>query len=447
MKALVLLVAGGLQQACGPSCLDFLWNPSFGLVLHVDLLVCDPLRFFTWETKLRLVLVLPMHSCRRDFWCCAPTKTRATAFLVFCDVFLQDASSRFDAADISKVHHLGFIDLTKFGRLAAPEINDVAQWTHQLLSQNPDYSLLALFQHVMFELFGLGMVWCFCCLYGFIILCFLWSWLYWCERLLKAWWSFVAPFLLEMVWWMVFEVNTGNSWRPNKNLCLTRLFLPSKKNIDEFCFQGASKTSWTASRWQRKWCRSCSTQAVCREIGCFSTSYRFCFCVGLIGVLGFFPWKGGRVCKADQGRSQSSYQHGLLSWTLRWEVGRTLCTRHLGTLNVNCQMTTFGQSQTIGIFWRTHLQFHCQWVACFTLIVIFCFLFCFVLPKRCFKVCSLFDKLRRVCNSWEWNLLHTWARPISDRFTSLSYNIFVFFLQLLSANDTHELEHLKSPYQ
>lgn len=218
---------------------------------------------------------------------------------------------------------------------------------------------------------------------------------------------------------------------PEQNLCLTRLFLPSKKNIDEFCFQGASKTSWTASRWQRKWCRSCSTQAVCREIGCFSTSYRFCFCVGLIGVLGFFPWKGGRVCKADQGRSQSSYQHGLLSWTLRWEVGRTLCTRHLGTLNVNCQMTTFGQSQTIGIFWRTHLQFHCQWVACFTLIVIFCFLFCFVLPKRCFKVCSLFDKLRRVCNSWEWNLLHTWARPISDRFTSLSYNIFVFFCSCL----------------
>ena len=85
-------------------------------------------------------------------------KNKGNSFSGLLRRVLQDASSRFDAADISKVHHLGFIDLTKFGRLAAPEINDVAQWTHQLLSQNPDYSLLALFQHFMFELFGLGMV-------------------------------------------------------------------------------------------------------------------------------------------------------------------------------------------------------------------------------------------------------------------------------------------------
>ena len=79
------------------------------------------------------------------------------------------------------------------------------------------------------------------------------------------------------------------------------------------------------------------------------------------------------------------------------------------------------------------------------LIVIFCFCVGYVLPKRYFKLCSLFDKLRRVCNSWEWNLLHTWARPISDRFSSLSYNIFC--LQLVIATvSPWTWKYLKSPY-
>ena len=55
---------------------------------------------------------------------------------------LQDASNRFDATDINKLHHLGFVDLSKFGRLAAPEINDICTWCHQLLSQNLENSIL-----------------------------------------------------------------------------------------------------------------------------------------------------------------------------------------------------------------------------------------------------------------------------------------------------------------
>ncbi len=72
-------------------------------------------------------------------------KNKGNSFSGLLRRVLQDASSRFDAADISKVHHLGFVDLTKYGRLAVPEINEVVNWTHQLLSQNPDYSLLALY--------------------------------------------------------------------------------------------------------------------------------------------------------------------------------------------------------------------------------------------------------------------------------------------------------------
>ena len=55
---------------------------------------------------------------------------------------MADASGRFDAADVGKIHYLGFADLTKFGRLTAIEVNEVAQWCHTLLNQNADYSTL-----------------------------------------------------------------------------------------------------------------------------------------------------------------------------------------------------------------------------------------------------------------------------------------------------------------
>ena len=38
---------------------------------------------------------------------------------------LADASGRFDAADVTKIHYLGFADLTQFGRLTAFEVNEV----------------------------------------------------------------------------------------------------------------------------------------------------------------------------------------------------------------------------------------------------------------------------------------------------------------------------------
>lgn len=56
---------------------------------------------------------------------------------------LADAGQRFDATDVNKTHYLGFIDLTKFGRLSAIAVNEVANWCLQLLNQNPDYSFLA----------------------------------------------------------------------------------------------------------------------------------------------------------------------------------------------------------------------------------------------------------------------------------------------------------------
>lgn len=55
---------------------------------------------------------------------------------------LQDASQRFDSCDSSRLQNVGYVDLSKYGRLAAPEINDICTWCHTVLSQNPDYSIL-----------------------------------------------------------------------------------------------------------------------------------------------------------------------------------------------------------------------------------------------------------------------------------------------------------------
>ena len=71
-------------------------------------------------------------------------KNKGNTFAGLTRRVLQEASQKFDAADLNKVHHLGFVDMTKFGRLSAVEINEVCQWCHQLLSQNPDYSTLLL---------------------------------------------------------------------------------------------------------------------------------------------------------------------------------------------------------------------------------------------------------------------------------------------------------------
>ena len=52
---------------------------------------------------------------------------------------LQDAGGRFEGCSMETLHHLGFCDLTKYGRLTAPDVDDVATWCHKTLSLNPNY--------------------------------------------------------------------------------------------------------------------------------------------------------------------------------------------------------------------------------------------------------------------------------------------------------------------
>lgn len=58
---------------------------------------------------------------------------------------ISDAKSKFDGADISKMHHLAYVDMSKFGRLAAPDIDACAKWTHKVLSLNDDFRHFELF--------------------------------------------------------------------------------------------------------------------------------------------------------------------------------------------------------------------------------------------------------------------------------------------------------------
>lgn len=53
---------------------------------------------------------------------------------------MQDA--KFDGLDNEKVHHVGYCDLSRWGRLSVPQIDDMADWTLRTLQLNPDYSNL-----------------------------------------------------------------------------------------------------------------------------------------------------------------------------------------------------------------------------------------------------------------------------------------------------------------
>ncbi|CAK8995952.1 unnamed protein product [Durusdinium trenchii] len=54
---------------------------------------------------------------------------------------LADASTKFNAPlDISKMHHVGYIDFSKFGRLTTIDINQAAEWAKSILTLNDEYS-------------------------------------------------------------------------------------------------------------------------------------------------------------------------------------------------------------------------------------------------------------------------------------------------------------------
>ena len=51
---------------------------------------------------------------------------------------LQD--SKLDGKDPDKVHHVGYCDLSKWGRLSVPLIDEVSSWAARTLQLNPEMS-------------------------------------------------------------------------------------------------------------------------------------------------------------------------------------------------------------------------------------------------------------------------------------------------------------------
>ncbi|CAK9045530.1 unnamed protein product [Durusdinium trenchii] len=56
---------------------------------------------------------------------------------------ITDATNRFGApTEIGKMHHIGFLDFSKFGRLTMIDINAAVDWAKQVLMANEDYSMV-----------------------------------------------------------------------------------------------------------------------------------------------------------------------------------------------------------------------------------------------------------------------------------------------------------------
>ena len=56
---------------------------------------------------------------------------------------LHDATSgNFGDADLARMHHVGFADLSKLGRMTAVQVDDCARWAKRVLELNPEYSHL-----------------------------------------------------------------------------------------------------------------------------------------------------------------------------------------------------------------------------------------------------------------------------------------------------------------
>ncbi|CAK8999510.1 unnamed protein product [Durusdinium trenchii] len=54
---------------------------------------------------------------------------------------LQDSSQKgFDSTTLEKMHHLGIINIPKMGRLTAPDVQDISDWTYKVLALNPNYN-------------------------------------------------------------------------------------------------------------------------------------------------------------------------------------------------------------------------------------------------------------------------------------------------------------------
>lgn len=65
---------------------------------------------------------------------------KSASLPAFMKKVFTDCNARFEQADFSCMHHVGFLDWTKFGRLTMAVIDEQARWAAKVLDLNDNYS-------------------------------------------------------------------------------------------------------------------------------------------------------------------------------------------------------------------------------------------------------------------------------------------------------------------
>ena len=122
------------------------------------------------------------------------------------------------------------------------------------------------------------------------------------------------------------------------------------------------RTSCRNFRWKPSWCRSCLTQALCRETGTLpeSDAVAILFLFGM-SFKNYQNEFGNQL--NPQGRFQEFCQRGSSHWIRRLDVAKEHYTKHQGVVRESFRKTMSGPNLTTGTFWCVHLRSRSQQVS------------------------------------------------------------------------------------
>lgn len=90
---------------------------------------------------------------KRCLMICGSEKSQSQGTTGLVRKVVAEASVKFEGVELSKMHHIAYIDYSKMGRLTVPDIDSCAKWTHKVLSMNDDFSHLAVLAFDKIEVF------------------------------------------------------------------------------------------------------------------------------------------------------------------------------------------------------------------------------------------------------------------------------------------------------
>lgn len=79
---------------------------------------------------------------KRALMVCSTDKSTSGSVTSLVRKMISEASMRFPSVTLRSMHHLGFVDMSKFGRMTAIEIDQCARWCHKVLAMNEEFSNL-----------------------------------------------------------------------------------------------------------------------------------------------------------------------------------------------------------------------------------------------------------------------------------------------------------------